>query len=88
MVGVISECAQIVVWNQAFEETCLKELAALSPEYRQKIKSMLDSIVDLMDLSEEGCILLGFPRILFQQEDLPVLVPELSYVGWKSAIAS
>ncbi len=76
----LSDHGSIIVWNQAFENTRLKEFARDFPEYANLIESVLERVVDLM---------VPFRRKnLYTQEMygsyslkavMPALVPELSY---------
>ena len=44
----LGENGSIIVWNQAFENTRLKEIARDFPEYADQIESVLERVVDLM----------------------------------------
>ncbi len=70
----------IIVWNQTFEISRLKELARDFPIYEKQIYDVLERVVDIM---------IVFRKKMFYHPDfnesysikkvLPVLVPELSY---------
>ena len=40
----------IMVYNQSFEQTRLKEMAKLFPQYRERLLDMVDRLFDLMYL--------------------------------------
>lgn len=55
----------IMVYNQSFEQTRLKEMAKLYPEYRERLLDMVDRLFDLMYLLRGNTKLftaLGFPE--------------------------
>jgi hypothetical protein len=75
-------CATILVYNQSFEISRLKDLALVFPQYADRIEAIINRIVDLM--------------VPFRQKDyyvremcgshsikyvLPALVPDMSYEG-------
>lgn len=49
MIEKLGDKGSIVVFNQAFEKTRLKELAALYPEHSSSISNILERIVDLLE---------------------------------------
>ena len=73
-------CATILVYNQTFEESRLKDLAHTFPEYAETIASIIARLVDLMipfrDKSYYVKEMCGSHSIKYV---LPALVPELSY---------
>lgn len=46
----MDEIGTIIVYNQAFEETRLKELAKVFPEYKERIEKVISRLFDLMKL--------------------------------------
>ena len=48
MLDVLGDKGSIVVFNQAFEKTRLKELAELYPEYKASINRILERVIDLL----------------------------------------
>lgn len=51
MLNVIKpDGGSVVVYNQSFEQTRLKEMAEIFPEYRERILNIIDRLFDLMDL--------------------------------------
>jgi hypothetical protein len=73
-------CASILVYNQSFEESRLKDLALIFHEYADGIAALIEKMVDLMTpfrkkdyYVKEMC---GSHSIKYV---LPALVPELSY---------
>lgn len=76
----------IIVFNQAFEKTRLKELAAIFPQYAPEIEAIMDRIVDLIipfrsrqyyDPEQRGSYSI--------KHVLPALVPGFSYEGLEIA---
>ena len=71
----------IIVWNQTFEISRLKELARDFPQYEKQLYGLIERVIDEM---------VPFRKKMFYHPDfnesysikkiLPVLVPELSYV--------
>lgn len=57
----------IMVYNQSFEQTRLKEMAKLFPEYRQQLLNMVDRLFDLMYLLKGNGKL--FSRLGFTEEE-------------------
>lgn len=70
----------MVVYNQAFEKSVLKDLARDFPEYSSKLAALSERIVDLMkpfsDMHYYSSEMKGSYSI---KVVLPVLVPGLSY---------
>jgi hypothetical protein len=55
----------IMVYNQSFEQTRLKEMAKLFPEHQERLLDMVDRLVDLMDFvkgNKKFFINLGFDQ--------------------------
>jgi len=72
----------IIVWNKAFEQTRLVEIARDFPEYASRIESLCDRIVDLMVPFRKKHIYLPEMKGSYRLKVvLPVLVPDLSYEG-------
>lgn len=69
----------ILVYNQSFEKTRLKELALEYPQYEQKIEAIQNRIVDLMPIFRKHYRLPEMQGIYSIKYVLPALVPELSY---------
>lgn len=57
----------IMVYNQSFEQTRLKEMAKLFPEYRERLLNMVDRLFDLMYLLRGNGKL--FSRLGFTEEE-------------------
>jgi hypothetical protein len=66
MLEVIKEDGgSIMVYNQSFEQTRLKEMAELYPEYRERLLDMVDRLFDLMYLlrgNQKMFVPLGFEK--------------------------
>lgn len=69
----------ILVYNQSFEKTRLKELALEYPQYEQKIEAIQNRIVDLMPIFRKHYRLPEMQGSYSIKYVLPALVPELSY---------
>lgn len=48
LLGALGEIGSIIVWNQAFENTRLREIARDFPEYAARIDSLFERVSDLM----------------------------------------
>jgi hypothetical protein len=72
----------IIVWNQTFEISRLKELARDFPEFELEIFNVIERIVDLMiPFRKKQYYHPDFNESYSIKKVLPVLVPELSYDG-------
>jgi predicted RecB family nuclease len=79
-VAQFDKTAPITVFNRAFEETRLRELARLFPEHGDDIKVILSRIVDIMDVFRSK--IYYDPRFKGSysiKAILPVMCPALSY---------
>lgn len=76
----LGKTGSIIVWNQTFEISRLKELARDFPEYEIKIYEVIERIVDLMlPFRKKQYYHADFNESYSIKKVLPVLVPELSY---------
>lgn len=80
LIAETEPCTTILVYNQSFEESRLKELSISFPEYTDSVAALAEKLVDLMIpfrqkeyYVKEMC---GSHSIKYV---LPALVPELSY---------
>ena len=72
----------VIVWNKSFEMTINKNMAALHPEFAPFIEDLNSRIYDLGDIVNKGIYLHpGFKGSWSIKNVLPVMVPELSYLG-------
>ena len=70
----------IIVWNQTFEISRLKELARDFPQYEKQICQVIERVVDLMvPFRKKEYYHPEFNESYSIKKVLPVLVPELSY---------
>ena len=68
MLAVIKDDGgSIMVYNQSFEQTRLKEMAELFPEYRERLYNMIDRLFDLMHLLKGNQRL--YKNLGFDEED-------------------
>jgi hypothetical protein len=80
LLGNLGSSGSIVVWNQAFEMTRLKELARDFPEYAERIEPLFPRFVDLMvPFRRKHLYLPEMNGSYSLKAVLPSLVPDLSY---------
>lgn len=76
----LGSAGTVLVWNQGFEMTRNRELAALHPEYAPFLEALNARVFDLMLVVSDGLYIhpefMGSASIKYV---LPVMVPELSY---------
>ncbi|MFL5766076.1 MAG: DUF2779 domain-containing protein [Bacteroidia bacterium] len=80
LINALGSEGSIIVWNQTFEISRLKEMARDFPKYKNELNAIIDRVVDLM---------IPFRKKMYYHPDfnesysikkvLPVLVPELNY---------
>ena len=80
LIKVVKGKGSIIVYNQAFESTRLRELQGILPQYSSDIDKILDRIIDLMEPFQKKWYYTSkmngsYPIKLV----LPALVPEMSY---------
>ncbi len=69
--SLIKDDGTVLVYNDAFEKTRLKELSEIFPEYKEKLLSVRNNIVDLLNIVKSNTKLyekLGFTK---EQASLP-----------------
>lgn len=71
--------APIFVYNQSFEKTCIKDLAARFPKRRKALLSLSDRIVDLWPITKADYYHPSQEGSWSIKDVLPALVPDLSY---------
>lgn len=71
--------APIFVYNQSFEKTCIKDLAARFPKRRKALLSLIDRIVDLWPITKAHYYHPSQCGSWSIKDVLPALVPGLSY---------
>jgi hypothetical protein len=69
----------ILVYNQTFENTRLKELASEYPQYEEQIEAVKNRVVDLMPIFRKHYRLPEMQGSYSIKYVLPALIPELSY---------
>lgn len=69
----------IVVYNQSFKASVLRQLASDFPEYAQPLQSIIDRLWDLQLIFKQAYHHPGFQGSTSLKKILPVLVPGLSY---------
>ena len=76
----LGENGSIIVWNQAFENTRLKEIARDFPEYADQIESVLERVVDMMvPFRRKHLYTPEMNGSYSLKAVLPALVPDLAY---------
>jgi hypothetical protein len=80
LLSSLGKVGSIIVWNQTFEISRLKEIARDFPQYEIEIKKIIERIVDLMiPFRKKQYYHPDFNESYSIKRVLPVLVPELSY---------
>ncbi|MEI6174176.1 MAG: DUF2779 domain-containing protein [Bacteroidota bacterium] len=78
----IGESGSIIVWNQAFEKTRLKEIARDFPEYATRIEMLFDRFADLMvPFRRKNLYTPEMNGSYSLKAVLPALIPDLSYAN-------
>jgi hypothetical protein len=76
----LGNTGSILVWNQTFELSRLKEIARDFPQYANAIEKLIPRIVDLMvPFRNKSIVFPEFNHSYSIKNILPVLVPDLSY---------
>lgn len=76
----LGRIGSIVVWNQSFENSRLKEMAIDFPEFHEPVQAILKRVVDLMiPFRKKSIVHPDFKGSYSIKKVLPVLVPELNY---------
>ena len=80
LLSSVPQTGSVIVWNQAFEKSVLRNMQKSFPLKRQEIQDVIDRIVDLMVPFRNN----DYNHWQFQgsysiKKVLPVLVPDLSY---------
>lgn len=79
LLSILGEEGTVMVYNQTFEATRLKEYMREHPQYTEAIENVLGRIVDLMTLFRKDYRLPEMKASYSIKYVLPALVPELSY---------
>jgi hypothetical protein len=80
LLTIVPSNACVLVWNQSFENTRLKELADAFPEKSSEIDHLINNVRDLMKPFQDKSIYhWQFNGAYSIKVVLPALVPELSY---------
>ena len=80
LIASLGNEGSIIVWNQTFEISRLKELARDFPQYEKQICDVIERVVDIMIIfRKKQYYLPEFNESYSIKNVLPVLVPELSY---------
>lgn len=79
LLGLLGREGTVMVYNQTFEATRLKEYMREHPQYTDAIENVLGRIVDLMALFRKDYRLPEMKGSYSIKYVLPALVPELSY---------
>ena len=79
LIKVLGKKGTVLVYNQAFEYTRLRELAKEHPQYQKAIESIINRVVDLMVVFRKHYRLPEMQGSYSIKYVLPALLPELSY---------
>ncbi len=80
LVKCLGKSGSIIVWNQGFEKTRLRELALMLPKYAEQLEAINERIVDLMNpFRKKAFYKRDFNESYSIKVVLPVLVPGFSY---------
>jgi len=79
LLSILGKKGTVMVYNQTFEATRLKELMQEHPSYKKAIQHVLDRMVDLMAPFRKHYRLPEMQGSFSIKKVLPALVPELSY---------
>jgi hypothetical protein len=80
LLTVLGEIGSIIVWNQAFENTRLREIARDFPEYAARIDSLFERVADLMvPFRRKHLCTPEMNGSYSLKAVLPALIPDLSY---------
>jgi hypothetical protein len=77
----IGDVGSIVSWHASFENTQNRNMAVMFPAKHDFLHGLVERTVDLEDLFKEGYVDINFQGSTSIKKVLPVLVPELDYVG-------
>ena len=82
LLAALGEIGSIIVWNQAFENTRLREIARDFPEYAARIDSLFERVSDLMvPFRRKHLCTPEMNGSYSLKAVLPALVTDLSYEG-------
>ncbi|MEN9216448.1 MAG: DUF2779 domain-containing protein [Gloeomargarita sp. HHBFW_bins_162] len=79
LVQTIGEQGSVIVYNQGYEKSVLKELAVLMPEFADHLQSIVHRLWDQMAIFQNHYQHPNFLGSVSLKKVLPVLVPNLSY---------
>lgn len=79
LLEVIAESGPVIVWNQAFEATRLRELANLFPQYASSLMSIVGRMVDLLPIYRRHYYHRDMRGSWSIKSVLPTVAPELDY---------
>lgn len=83
MVGHLSEYigqeGKLVSWNESFEMTCNKDMAAQFARYERFLLEVNDRTVDLMDVFKKDYVDIRFKGSTSIKKVLPVICPNMTY---------
>lgn len=86
LIAEIPEGACVLTYNQAFEKSVLRDLAAAFPDLADELQKRIDNIRDLMLPFKSRAVYCWPMRGSYSiKEVLPALVPDLSYKGLRVA---
>jgi hypothetical protein len=81
LIDHLGTTGNIIVYYQPFEEGRLKDLAEQFDDLVTPLKALIDRLVDLKDIVEDGYYHPDFNGSYSIKDVLPVVVPDLTYEG-------
>jgi len=79
MLAVLKRRGSILVYNQSFEATRVKELAAMFPDLSERLLNLIDRMVDLLPITREHYYHPAMMGSWSLKAVLPTIAPELAY---------
>ncbi len=80
LIKCLGKLGSVVVWNQGFEKTRLRELGIMFPKYTKQLEAINERVIDLMTpFRKKAFYKRDFNESYSIKVVLPVLVPEFSY---------
>ena len=79
LLDAVGKTGPVLVWNQTFEKSRLKELAELYPQLATKIRKLISRMVDLWHLAREHYYHPDMRGSWSIKDVLPTIAPDLAY---------
>ncbi len=79
LLDAVGRSGPVLVWNDAFEKTRLRELAALYPAFASRIDALINRLVDLLPLFRKHYYHPAMMGSTSLKDVLPTIAPDLAY---------